>query len=71
MGDAGFIRVRMGIGRPVHGDVTNFVLQNFSSDEQIDLETTVDTGANAVECVAKFGTVKAMNEFNKRQGDKQ
>lgn len=35
LGTADFWRLRLGIGRPVHGDVSNWVLSNFTSDESI------------------------------------
>lgn len=31
----GFFRIRLGIGRPQHGSLDNWVLSNFSQDEQI------------------------------------
>ncbi|MBN2804888.1 MAG: aminoacyl-tRNA hydrolase [Deltaproteobacteria bacterium] len=69
LGTTDFLRVRVGVGRPVHGDVSNFVLSNFSADEQIILESVVKTAAEAVMHILEFGTTKTMNQFNKRQGD--
>ncbi|MBN2343908.1 MAG: aminoacyl-tRNA hydrolase [Deltaproteobacteria bacterium] len=71
LGDAGFHRIRIGVGRPTHGDVSDFVLKSFTSDEQIDLNSIIDRTCKAVECIADFGIVKAMNQFNQRQGDNQ
>ena len=35
LGTADFWRLRLGIGRPVHGDVSNWVLSDFTDDESI------------------------------------
>lgn len=35
LGTADFWRLRFGIGRPVHGDVSSYVLSDFSPDERI------------------------------------
>ena len=70
LGGGDFLRVRVGIGRPVHGNATKFVLESFSTDEAIVLDQIIMRGADAAEVVIRTGTVKAMNEFNKRkQGD--
>ena len=42
LGDDGFHRLRIGIGRPVHGDVANHVLSPFSEDEMSTLSALFD-----------------------------
>lgn len=69
LGDTGFVRVRVGIGRPVHGSVTDFVLQKFASDEAAVLTDVIARAADAVETVVREGVTRAMNQFNKRGGD--
>ena len=60
-----FIRVRMGIGRPRHGDVSRYVLSAFSSPEETDwLPGFIDDGADAVEYVLREGVQMAMNKVN-------
>jgi PTH1 family peptidyl-tRNA hydrolase len=66
LADPGFVRVRIGIGRPTFGDATDYVLQPFSKIEVAELADIVERAADAVEVVVKSGVVKAMNEFNKR-----
>jgi PTH1 family peptidyl-tRNA hydrolase len=66
LADPGFVRVRIGIGRPPFGDATDYVLQPFSKSEAAELADIVERAADAVEVVVKSGVVKAMNEFNKR-----
>jgi PTH1 family peptidyl-tRNA hydrolase len=68
LGDTGFVRIRMGIGRPVHGDVTNYVLDNFSIQENATLVENVSRGAKVIDCIVSHGLTIAMNRFNKRGG---
>ncbi len=67
LGDGGFIRVRMGIGRPQHGSVSDYVLKDFTPDEAAGLEAVVKRGADAVQHIALEGVIPAMNEFNRRE----
>jgi PTH1 family peptidyl-tRNA hydrolase len=64
LADPGFVRVRVGIGRPSFGDATDYVLQSFSKAEAAELPDIVERAADAVEAVVERGAVKAMNEFN-------
>ena len=66
LADPGFVRVRVGIGRPPFGDATDYVLQAFSKSEAAELGDVVERAADAVVAVVKSGTVKAMNEFNRK-----
>ena len=64
-GTKDFIRLRMGIGRPKHGDVSRYVLSGFSSPEETDwLPGFVDDGADAIEYVLREGVQMAMNKVN-------
>ena len=63
-----FIRLRFGVGRPRHGDVTDHVLGGFSSDERVLLDSTVDRAANWVEGVLRDGPDAAMNAFHGKAG---
>ena len=69
LGTANFIRVRMGIGRPPHGNATNYVLDNFSSKETLTLMDVIAHGAEAVEYIVCRDVNTAMNKFNKRGGE--
>lgn len=66
LGDPGFARVRVGIGRPPFGDATDYVLQPFSKIEAAELPDVVERAADAVEMVVAHGAARAMNEFNRR-----
>jgi len=62
-----FVRVRCGIGRPVHGEVTDFVLSDFSTGERVTLPHLVEDGARAVELIVSRGPLAAMNELHPQQ----
>jgi PTH1 family peptidyl-tRNA hydrolase len=64
LGFRNFIRVRVGIGRPEHGDVTSHVLGRFSSAEQKNLSQLLDAVNDAVSLVLNEGVTTAMNTFN-------
>jgi PTH1 family peptidyl-tRNA hydrolase len=49
LGTDRFHRLRIGVGRPVHGDVAAFVLGRFTPDEEIELERILDRAAVALE----------------------
>ncbi len=63
-----FVRIRCGIGRPAHGDVTGYVLGDFSADERPHLAQLIDTAADAVESVLRVGPGPAMNTFHADKG---
>ncbi|MEZ4461039.1 MAG: aminoacyl-tRNA hydrolase [bacterium] len=63
-GKSDFVRVRLGIGRPEKGSVTDWVLNPFSKDEIATLETQLEEAADAIEMVITDGVVAAQNKFN-------
>jgi len=65
LGDPGFARVRVGIGRPAPGrDPADYVLSDFSRAEAAVLPDVVGRAADAVEAIVKNGLAAAMNRFN-------
>jgi len=66
LGTGDFIRVKVGVGRPVEGDVAGYVLRPFSADERKKLDTVISNAAAAVEFLVSQGVQKAMNEYNNR-----
>ncbi len=64
--DAGFLRVRMGIGRPAHGSVSDYVLSDFNASERAELADIVDKGADAAQMIIDKGCAFAMNHFNRK-----
>ena len=58
-------RLRIGIGRPPgRMSPSAYVLQNFSRDEEKEVSSILDRGADAVFAFVTEGLNKAMNEFN-------
>ena len=69
LGDPGFPRVRIGIGRPAPGrDPADWVLSNFSRAEAAGLPDLVGRAADAVEAILADGLTAAMNRFNGKAG---
>lgn len=67
LGNAGFVRVRFGVGRPPAGwDTADYVLAGFSEQEAGELPEVIDRAADAVEKVVTEGPVAAMNLLNTR-----
>lgn len=57
-------RLRIGIGRPSHGDTVSYVLNRFSKEEETDLEAVVDHAADAAMAWLRVGLDEAMGTFN-------
>ncbi|UCC64699.1 MAG: aminoacyl-tRNA hydrolase [Anaerolineae bacterium] len=64
LGTQAFPRLRIGIGRPVHGDPVDYVVQDFTADEWIDMDVALDRAVTAVEHWLAHGVDAAMNVFN-------
>jgi PTH1 family peptidyl-tRNA hydrolase len=63
-GGDGFLRLRVGIGRPRSGRVEGYVLSDFDSSERAELPDVVARCANGVEAIVREGVGPAMNGFN-------
>jgi PTH1 family peptidyl-tRNA hydrolase len=69
LGDPGFARVRIGIGRPAPGrDPAAWVLSDFSRAEAAGLPELIGRAADAVEAIVGEGLTVAMNRFNGKAG---
>ena len=66
LGTKDFLRFRVGVSRPVHGDVSSWVLGKFSQDERIHLDILLDKSADAVESCMKIGFEKTANKYSKQ-----
>jgi PTH1 family peptidyl-tRNA hydrolase len=62
----GFLRVRLGVGRPPgRQDPADFVLRPFAERELADVELLVDDGADAVRALILDGLEAAQDRFNR------
>lgn len=65
LGTREFIRVRVGIGRPLSGEgQVDHVLGTMSVDDLAKVEEAVDRAARAVVCILTDGVDAAMEQFN-------
>ena len=68
LGEEGFSRVRIGIGRPPPGvEPKEFVLQKFSPEEAAELDAVIQRAADAVKCLLDEGARRAMEKFNRSE----
>lgn len=65
-GGDGFVRLRIGIGRPRSGEVAGYVLSDFSSSERAELPDVLDQAALGIESIFSRGLTATMNAFNTR-----
>lgn len=69
LGSHEFARLRIGIGRPLHGEPPDYVLSDFTRDESIVMDLAYDQAAAAVETFVTQGIATAMNRFNLANGE--
>lgn len=66
MGSQDFLRLRMGVGRPVHGDVASYVLSKFGSEEKVILSNFLEGATGAVTTFIGSGFEKAASEYSRK-----
>jgi PTH1 family peptidyl-tRNA hydrolase len=66
LGRGDFLRLRIGIGRPAQGDVSNYVLGNFNPPEMEIFARVLDGALDMLETALDEGVPKAMSLFNNR-----
>ena len=68
IGTGDFCRLRFGIGRPPpKWEGADYVLADFSAQEQQNLPNLIKEAADAAEGIVNDGLVSAMNTFNRRK----
>ena len=72
LGSADFLRVKVGIGRPLQGrDAVEHVLGPFEETEHGEISAAVERAADAVEALLQEGLEAAMNRYNIRATRRQ
>ena len=66
-GGPGFVRIRVGIGRPRSGSGEHYVLSDFSRDECVELPNVVESASLAARDVVLRGVQAAMNAHNQQK----
>jgi PTH1 family peptidyl-tRNA hydrolase len=67
LGRDGFFRLKVGIGKPPHGDTVDWVLEPFPPEDSKNLEIVLDYAVRAVESFVFEGPQRAMNRFNTKK----
>lgn len=71
LGTDEFPRLRIGIGRPLYGEPSDYVLSDFTEEEAIVMEGAYDQAALAVETFVRKGVAVAMNQFNSAEDPRE
>ena len=66
LGTGDYNRLRVGIGKPLHGNMADYVLTNFGKDEMNDLPRLVDGVVDALEMLIVEGIPKTMSLYNNK-----
>jgi len=68
IGSGGFIRIRIGVGKPERESQTGaeYVLSNITGKDKKEIGHCIDSACDAVVSIITEGIVSAMNVFNKR-----
>jgi peptidyl-tRNA hydrolase, PTH1 family len=66
LGGGQFARIRVGVGRPLHGDAADYVLSPFVRDEQALLPRILEGAVDFLELLLAEGLPKAMSLCNNK-----
>jgi PTH1 family peptidyl-tRNA hydrolase len=73
LGGDGFVRVRIGVGRPPRGDaagrdkrVSGYVLSDFPSAQADEVDRMTQTACDGIAAILRRGVRAAMNELNRK-----
>ncbi len=63
LGTSEYYRLRLGIGRPVHGSVSSFVLGRFTPEEEIGLSVFIPKAVSVLEDILSLTLDSALKEY--------
>lgn len=66
LGGGNYPRLRVGIGRPLHGDMADYVLTNFAKEEMATLPHVIDGIVDGLEMFITEGLPKTMSLYNNK-----
>uniref|UniRef100_A0A831XKZ5 Peptidyl-tRNA hydrolase n=1 Tax=Geobacter metallireducens TaxID=28232 RepID=A0A831XKZ5_GEOME len=66
LGGGDFVRIRVGVGRPVRGDAADYVLANFSPAEMAGLPTLLDGVVDLIGELVRNGLPRTMSLYNNK-----
>ena len=66
LGKGDFLRLRIGIGKPLHGDTVNYVLGTIPPEQMENISRVLDGGLEMLEMMLDQGLPKAMSLFNNK-----
>jgi PTH1 family peptidyl-tRNA hydrolase len=66
LGTGDYNRLRIGIGKPLHGNMADYVLTNFGKDEMNSLPQLIDGVVDALEMLIVEGMPKTMSLYNNK-----
>lgn len=64
LGGEDFTRVKVGIGKPIHDNIIDFVLTKFSKDERKIIDSSLDIASEACLSIINDGLDKSMSKYN-------
>jgi peptidyl-tRNA hydrolase, PTH1 family len=66
LGDGSFKRLRLGIGRPTFGSVSDWVLSKYQNEESARIEDYFTLAQDALRCYMEHGFNQAASKFSKK-----
>ncbi|WP_127715566.1 aminoacyl-tRNA hydrolase [Halobacteriovorax sp. HLS] len=67
LGNQGFKRLRVGIGRPVHGSVSSWVLSGYHGEDKDFIDKYLEESAKVVETYIERGFQSAARSYSKKK----
>jgi PTH1 family peptidyl-tRNA hydrolase len=66
LGTRDYARLRVGVGRPASGDISEFLLTRVSDAVELALTPCIEAARGAIELVARQGVDRAMSSINRQ-----